>query len=151
MSRRKPPRFASLYRQKGLSGNYSPLQVRQSCTPRELTGGESELRLRYHKTKETPEDGDKNRCDHQDPIWQVWKNHVSKSAVLAIPERQPVIMTVALSPGTTRMARRHVVVRKLAAVESLDGGTVIACDKTGTTTREQTTPGAVSLDGVPGL
>ncbi len=70
-------------------------------------------------------------------------------AVSAIPEGLPVAMTVALSLATARMARRHVIVRKLAAVESLGSCTVIASDKTGTlTVNQQTVRAVVFPDGV---
>ncbi|OGR49165.1 MAG: ATPase [Elusimicrobia bacterium GWA2_51_34] len=60
-------------------------------------------------------------------------------AVSAIPEGLPVALTVALSIASTRMSRRNVIVRRLAAVESLGSCTVIASDKTGTlTVNEQT-------------
>ena len=66
-------------------------------------------------------------------------------AVSAIPEGLPVALTVALSLSSARMAKRHVIVRKLAAVESLGSCTVIASDKTGTLTVNQQTAKAVVL------
>jgi magnesium-transporting ATPase (P-type) len=66
-------------------------------------------------------------------------------SVSAIPEGLPVAMTVALSVSTQRMARRNVIVRKLAAVESLGSCTVIASDKTGTLTVNQQTARLVAL------
>jgi calcium-translocating P-type ATPase len=55
-------------------------------------------------------------------------------AVAAIPEGLPVALTVALAISVTRMSRRHVIVRKMAAVEGLGACTLIAADKTGTLT-----------------
>lgn len=66
-------------------------------------------------------------------------------AVSAIPEGLPIALTVALSVASARMAKRHVVVRRLAAVESLGSCTLIASDKTGTLTVNQQTAKSIVL------
>jgi len=66
-------------------------------------------------------------------------------AVSAIPEGLPIALTVALSVATSRMAGRNVIVRFLAAVESLGSCTLIASDKTGTLTVNQQTARLVAL------
>lgn len=60
-------------------------------------------------------------------------------AVAAIPEGLPVAMTVALSTGSSRMAKRNVIIRKLSAVEGLGSCNYIGTDKTGTLTVDQQT------------
>ncbi|RPF47931.1 Ca2+-transporting ATPase [Hydrogenoanaerobacterium saccharovorans] len=60
-------------------------------------------------------------------------------AMAMIPEEFPVILTVFLSMGAWRLAKKHSLVRKLPSVETLGAVSVLCVDKTGTITMNQMT------------
>jgi Ca2+-transporting ATPase len=70
------------------------------------------------------------------PAAQVLRTAVALG-VAALPEGLPVVATAALVRCMHRMRERHMVVRRLAAAETLGGVTVICADKTGTLTKNE--------------
>jgi Ca2+-transporting ATPase len=67
--------------------------------------------------------------------------------VALVPEGLPATLSVSLAIGVRRMARRHALIKKLAAVEALGSTTVICTDKTGTLTKAEMTVQQVYASG----
>jgi Ca2+-transporting ATPase len=68
-------------------------------------------------------------------------------AMAILPEEFPVVLTVFLALGAWRLSQRHVLVRRMPAVETLGSATVLCVDKTGTLTANRMTVCDLVVDG----
>lgn len=58
-------------------------------------------------------------------------------AISVVPEALPVITTITLSRGALKLAKEHVVVKRLSSLEDLGNIEVLCSDKTGTITKNE--------------
>ena len=92
-----------------------------------------------------------DRKDPSNPESAAWLYMILVSvtlAVAAIPEGIPLCVTISLSIGCSDMVNQEVLVRKLAAVETLGSASVICSDKTGTLTEGKMTMVGMYTAGV---
>jgi magnesium-transporting ATPase (P-type) len=83
--------------------------------------------------------GTKDPEDPDVPSWLFMIMVAVTLTVAAIPEGLPLCVTIALSSGCSNMVKENVLMRKIAAVETLGSASIICTDKTGTLTEGKMT------------
>jgi len=81
---------------------------------------------------------------------KVWEEGFLAGITLAmatLPEEFPVVLTIFLAMGAWRISQKHVLTRRMPAIETLGAATVLCVDKTGTLTLNQMSVRQLFADG----